>query len=60
MFRRTLFFSICYFFLKKIMNFTIFQQDMKRLDYLPKEEPFIDKNENEETWGHFIDIDIYS
>lgn len=42
------------------MNFTTFQQDMKRLDYLPKEEPFIDKNENEETWGHFIDIDIYS
>ena len=56
MIHRNFFFRIWYFFLKKVMKFTIIHHDMKRLDYLPKEDSFIERDE--ETWGHFIDIDI--
>jgi len=59
--RRTLFISIWYLLVEIFMKFTFSQKYQKKIDYLPEKElPLIEDTEEEETWGHFIDIDIYS
>ena len=56
---RTLFISIWYLLVEIFMKFTFSQKYQKKIDYLPEKElPLIE--DTEETWGHFIDIDIYS
>lgn len=53
MFRGVFFFSVCYYFIKKVL----FPVKWKQIDYP------IEKNETvilpEEEWGQFIDIEIY-
>ena len=59
--RRTLFLSIWYLLVERFMKFTFSQKQEKKIDYLPEKELLVIQNiEEEETWGHFIDIDIYS
>lgn len=59
--RRTLFLSIWYLLVERFMKFSFSQKQNKKIEYLPEKElPLIENKEEEETWGHFIDIDIYS
>lgn len=59
--RRTLFLSIWYLLVERLMKFSFSQKQNKKIEYLPEKElPLIENKEEEETWGHFIDIDIYS
>ena len=59
--RRTLFLSIWYLLVERLMKFSFSQKKKKKIEYLPEKElPLIENKEEEETWGHFIDIDIYS
>ena len=59
--RRTLFLSIWYLLVERFMKFSFSRKENKKIEYLPEKElPLIENKEEEETWGHFIDIDIYS
>lgn len=66
MFRGTIIFSVCYLFMRRLINFTSFHKDMKRLDYTTDIQPIQNFtmtsriDDDEEFWGHFVDIDIYS
>lgn len=66
MFRGTIIFSVCYFFMRRLMKFSSFHNDMKRLNYTTNTQPIQNFtmtskiDDNEEFWGHFVDIDIYS
>jgi hypothetical protein len=43
------------------MKFSFSQKQNKKIDSLSEKELLVIENtEEEETWGHFIDIDIYS
>ena len=57
MFRGVFFFSICYYFIKKVF-FPVKWKQIEPSSYYPME-----KNETvilpEEEWGQFIDIEIY-
>lgn len=57
MFRGVFFFSICYYFIKKVF-FPVKWKQIEPSSYYP-----IEKNEtvilSEEDWGQFIDIEIY-
>ena len=61
MIHRIFFFFVWYLLIERIMKFTFSQKPKKQIEYLPEKElPLIENTEEEETWGHFIDIDIYS
>ena len=58
MFRGTLFFSVCFYFIHKIF-FKFKKIDYKKIDHFLLEDEKDTILLPEEEWGQFIDIEIY-